>query len=112
MVLPRSLAISTICYAAATCLRFVACFFNSLWIRNLSPVTCMSKRGRLILDILADSLTVFVLNRLLRNAWYSLSPVSKALRSLHVTSVATICCVTVLCKGTFKDVITNGLCRD
>ena len=112
MVLPRSLAISTICCEAATYFRFVACFFDGLWIRTLSPLTFMSKRGRLILDIVADSLTVFALNRTLRNSWYSLSPVSKALRSLHVTSVATICCVTMLCKGTFKDMMTNRLCRD
>ena len=57
-------------------------------------------------------LSLFALNRSLRNSWYSLSPVSKALISLHVTSVATICCVTMLCEATFKDVITNGLCRD
>ena len=68
----------------------------------------MSKRGKFILDIVAVSLNVFALNRLLRNSRYSLSPVSKALRSLHVTSAATICCVTMLCKGTFKDAITNG----
>ena len=72
----------------------------------------MSKRGRLILDIVVDVFTVLALNRSLRNSWYSLSPASKALRSLHVTSVATICCVTMLCKGTFKDVMTNGLFRD